>query len=109
MASMEEVVFLIGFLVFVGLWFFKLYNVVTGFDKFSTGVVWMATIGCFLSYGVTLVSFLSGTYQNIYASLFTLQTWLFYLVWLFLFIELFIYIGRSGTGQRKAYKSLGDK
>ena len=38
MASVIEVMFLLSFLIFIGLWFLKLYNVVTGMDKLSNGV-----------------------------------------------------------------------
>lgn len=109
MASVIEVMFLLSFLVFVGLWFFKLYDVLTGMSKFSGGVMWLTLVGLFMSYGLSFITLLNGDYTVFYATVFEFETLLYYLVYLFLFIQLFVVIARRGSGEKGAFKSLGDR
>jgi hypothetical protein len=52
--NLEGTVFLLAFLIGVGLWLYKLYNVINACGSYPPGVGWLVLVGFILSYGVAL-------------------------------------------------------
>jgi len=107
MADFIDVMFLLSFLVIVGIIFAKFYNLLSKTEWYDIRMTWLL-FGAFLFfYGVGMFSFLSDPENILFSVLFTLESLFVTLVFILTVVEQFMYLGKKATGDsRKAYNSL---
>lgn len=102
MSSFVEVVFFVQFLIVLGIFFAKLWNVLSvgklymfktdtgGGDSRSMSVCWLLFVGFFLCFGIGMVAFFNDL-SLFMSGLFILESWLIVPSVLFLVVELFYF------------------
>jgi len=103
--NIYEIMFLLQFLVIMGLLLAKLYNVMSKGEKFDLKISFIMFIAYFLFYLVGLIVFLANPEEIIYISLFTLESWLIILNVLFFIIELFLNSANIAITPVKSYNA----
>lgn len=102
--------FIIGFLVCIGILLFKMYNVLNMCTVYSWPVAIILFIGYFLSWFVCFVVLMQDVEQLIYSTLLYLLNWLIIINVMLFIAETFLGLkGLSiGGGEIKAYRSRED-
>lgn len=99
-----EYVFLLQFSIVIGLFLYKLYNVLTVGENNNINISVLTLIGFVLVWGVGLLSLLYDTGVNLlFSALFKLEAWLFVLYFIFFIIEVFFLYKSTITGSMERH------
>lgn len=103
--EMLEFVFLLQFLVCIGVVLWKVYNTMSPKEqKYDIRMAFLLFFIYFLSYGVGFVVFMLDLTNNFYRLMFQLETWIILLNVLFIMVELFQYISViAERGKKQRY------
>jgi hypothetical protein len=106
MANLQEIFFLIQFALFMTLFLYKLYSIMTAAEKTEFPLIMITFILSIITYAVGFVVTLLSV-DNLYMSmLLKLQTWMLPLMIIFLFSEIVLKLRSKGVGQtRKPYNA----
>lgn len=111
MTNALDIVFILQFLISIGIFLLMVYNVLHKCEKYDLRKGWLFLIGWFLAWGVGIITTMHlytslFTQTTFYIQLFKLETYLMPFVALLFIIQLAFLIAKAAQPSRKAYNSI---
>lgn len=88
MANINDMIYIIQFLILIGIFFYQMYNLMNKGTKYDIKISVILISSITIAWGMGLFVVLLETSKAIYSVLFQLESLLFVLSWLFFFFEL---------------------
>lgn len=117
--DLNETLFLIQLLIFLAITLYKVYNIMSNFEKYDIKQGFILFMLLFLCFGVGMIVNISmvnyavdeaATINLTFSQLFTLESWLILFNVLFMIIELFLFLSKLGIDQtRQAHNSRAER
>lgn len=90
MTNFLDVVFILQFIAIIGIFLYKLYNILHKAQKYDFRVAILLFVGFAISWSLGLINIMYNISSTIYIQLFKFETWLFAFNIIFLLVELFL-------------------
>jgi hypothetical protein len=107
--NMIQIFFVMQFLIFLGIFLYKLYNLMNLGSLYSIQVAFMLHIVAMFCFIIGVLGLFNAFQIMLFSQLITLQSWLYYFIWIFFLCEIFFQYGLQYFFSSKQYKSIDHK